>query len=161
MSRWLRNTLISVVVILGLLLSTMVIVPWQIKKQGSNWIAENTDRTLTIEKVFFNPFTLMFEISGTKLTEQNSDHPFVAFKRLMFSISPKSVIKQAIILSRIELDDPFVNIELLGQENFNFSDFTRLGGEDSEDILSSPTAVSILPTRPRKIKHNISFASWI
>ena len=73
MSRWLRNALISVVVILGLLLSTMVIVPWQIKKQGSNWIAENTDRTLTIEKVFFNPFTLMFEISGIKLTEQNSD----------------------------------------------------------------------------------------
>ncbi len=136
MSRWLRNTLISVVVILGLLLSTMVIVPWQIKKQGSNWIAENTDRTLTIEKVFFNPFTLMFEISGTKLTEQNSDRPFVAFKRLMFSISPKSVIKQAIILSRIELDDPFVNIELLGRENFNFSDFTRLGGEDSEDQVA-------------------------
>lgn len=136
MSRWLKITLISVAIIFGLLLSTMVIVPWQVKKQGSNWIAENTDRTLTIEKVFFNPFTLMFEISGIKLTEQNSDHPFVAFKRLMFSISPKSVIRQAIILRRIELDDLFVNIELLGREDFNFSDFTRMGSNDSEDITA-------------------------
>ena len=132
MSRSLKIIIITVAVIFALLLSSMVIVPWQVKKQGSHWIAENTDRSLTIEKVYFNPFTLTVEISGTKLTEQNNDQPFVAFKRLMFSISPKSIIKQAVILHRIELDDLFVNIEILGEEEFNFSDFTRLENKDSE-----------------------------
>ena len=132
MSRSLKIIVITVAVIFALLLSSMVIVPWQVKKQGSHWIAENTDRSLTIEKVYFNPFTLTVEISGTKLTEQNNDQPFVVFKRLMFSISPKSIIKQAVILRRIELDDLFVNIEILGEEEFNFSDFTQLENKDSE-----------------------------
>ncbi|MEE4252484.1 MAG: AsmA family protein, partial [Desulfuromusa sp.] len=129
MSRWLKITLISVAVIFGLLLSTMVIVPWQVKKQGSKWIADNTQRTLSIEKVSFNPFTLTLEISGAKLTEQNNEHPFVTFSSLLLSGSIKSIIRQAIILDRVELDDPFVNLELLGKQEFNFSDFARLGSD--------------------------------
>ncbi|MEA3544156.1 MAG: DUF748 domain-containing protein, partial [Thermodesulfobacteriota bacterium] len=136
MPRWFKITLISVAVIFGLLLSTMLIVPWQIKKQGSDWIAANTDRTLTIEKAFFNPFTLTVEISGTKLTEQNSDRIFVACKRLMLSGSIKSIIKQAVILDRIELDNPFINIELLDKQEFNFSDFTQMGSDKPDPITT-------------------------
>ena len=136
MSRSLKIIVITVAVIFALLLSSMLIVPWQVKKQGSRWIAENTNRCLTIEKVYFNPFTLLVEISGTKLTEQNNDQPFVAFKRLSFSISPKSIIRQAIILNRIELDNLFVNIEMLGEKNFNFSDFTQLGSESPETEIT-------------------------
>ncbi len=138
MSRWLKITLISVVVIFGLLLSSMVIVPWQIKKQGSHWVDENTQRTLTIEKAFFNPFTLTVEISGTQLTEQNSVQNFITFKRLMISASITSIIKQAIILDRVELDDPFINVELLGKQEFNFSDFTRLGEGKPEPAATEP-----------------------
>ena len=130
MSRWLKVTLITIAVIFGLFLSTMLIVPWQLKKQGSNWIAENTDRTLTIETAFFNPFTLTVEIEGIKLTEQSSEQTFIAFKRVLFSGSVSSIIRQAIIFDRVELDDPFVNIELLGKQEFNFSDFTRLGADN-------------------------------
>ncbi len=73
--------------------------------------------------------TLTIELENLILTEQQSDKPFVSFKRLMLSGSVRSVIDQAIILDRVELDDPFVNIELLGKQEFNFSDFTRLGGD--------------------------------
>ena len=138
MSRRLKITLISVAIIFGLLLSTMLIVPWQIKKQGSKWIAANTDRTLTIEKVFFNPFTFTIELSDAKLTEQSSDQIFVEFQRLMLSGSIKSIIKQAIILDRVELDNSFVNLELLGKQEFNFSDFTRLGSDKPEPVTTEP-----------------------
>ena len=138
MSRWLKIALISVAVIFGLLLSTMVIVPWQIKKQGQTWVAENTNRSLTIEKVAFNPFTLTLEINGAKLTEQDSTQPFVTFKKFLFSGSIKSVIRKAIILDRVEIDDPFVNLELLGKQEFNFSDFTRLGSDKPEPDQTEP-----------------------
>jgi len=72
MSRPLKITLIVAAVIFSLLLSSIFVVPWQVKKQGSLWIAENTDRTLTIEDASFNPFTLTLELSGTTLTEQVS-----------------------------------------------------------------------------------------
>ena len=138
MSRWLKVSLISIAIIFGLLLSSMLIVPWQIKKQGCNWVAENTKRTLAIETVFFNPFTLTVEITGTELTEQNSKKPFVSFKRLMVSGSIKSIIKKAIIFDRVELDDPFLNVELRGKQDFNFSDFTKLGDSEPKPTPSEP-----------------------
>lgn len=137
MTRWKKISLISVGTILGILLLSMLVVPWQIKKQGSAWFTENTNRTLSIEKAFFNPFTLTVEITGLKLTEQESEQPFVSFDRLILSGSVRSIIDQAIILDRVELDNPFVNIELLGKQEFNFSDFTRMGNDSPEPISTA------------------------
>ena len=173
MPRWLKITTITLAVIFGLLLSTFFIVPWQIKKQGSKWIAENTARTLTIEKVAFNPFTLTIEINDTKLTEQNSEQPFVSFKRLLLSGSINSILQQAIILDRIELDDPFINIEMLAKQQFNFSDFTNLGSDTlhrqqlsqrgncrfRSTILLSMVEILILPTKLLQQKLAIKFSS--
>ncbi|MBW2185346.1 MAG: hypothetical protein JRG71_02750 [Deltaproteobacteria bacterium] len=83
MARWMKKSLITVAVIVGLLLLSMLIVPWQIKKQGTAWIGENTQRTLTIEKAYFNPFVLKLEVSGVTLTEADSDQSFVSWERLM------------------------------------------------------------------------------
>ncbi len=147
MPRWKKYTLITIGTILGLLLLSMLVVPWQIKAQGSKWFAENTSRTLTIEKAFFNPFSLSLEIEGLKLTEQNSEQSFVTFKRLMLSGSGRSLIDLALILDRVELDGLFVNIELLGKQEFNFSDFTRLGGE-------TPAATAAEPGEPLEFSLN-------
>lgn len=131
MPRWKKYSLITGAVILGLMLLSMLVVPWQLKKQGSAWFAAHTTRRLTIEKAFFNPFTLTVEVSGVRLTEQNSDRTFVSLKRLMLSGSISSLLNLAIILDRVELDDPYVNIEMLGKQQFNFSDFTRLSEKPS------------------------------
>lgn len=138
MSRLKKYSLISVASVLGLLLLSMLIVPWQIKVQGSKWFAENTTRTLTIEKAFFNPFALTVEVKGVKLTEQQSDKIFVALDRLMVSGSVRSLIDFGVILDRVELDGPYANIELLGKQEFNFSDFTRLGGDDPQPVTEEP-----------------------
>ncbi len=123
MSRRLKYVLIAVLVVFVLLLSSMLIVPWQVKKQGTRWIAENTERKLTIEKVFFNPFTLSLEISAANLSEANSSDPFVSFSRFLVSVSVRSIIDQALVIDHLEIDDPYVNIALVEQGKFNFSDF--------------------------------------
>lgn len=146
MQRWKKYSLIGLGSVLGVLLLSMLIVPWQIKVQGSNWFAENTSRRLTIEKAFFNPFALTVEVEGVRLTEQQSDKTFVALDRLMLSGSVRSLIDLAVILDRVELDGPYANIELLGKQEFNFSDFTRLGGEtpqSSEETSTEPLLFSL------------------
>ncbi len=132
MSRRLKYVLIAVLVVFVLLLSSMLIVPWQVKKQGTKWIAENTERNLTIEKVFFNPFTLSLEISAANLSEANSSDPFVSFSRFFISVSPRSIIDQALVIDHLEIDDPYVNIALLKQGKFNFSDFIPAGTAKEE-----------------------------
>nr|WP_320116646.1 DUF748 domain-containing protein [uncultured Desulfuromonas sp.] len=137
MSRWMKRSLITVGVIVGLLLLSMLIVPWQVKKQGTAWIAENTERTLTIEKAYFNPFTLKLQLSGVTLTEQASDQPFVSWDRLMVAVSLRSIIDQALILRRIEVDHPYVKIDMLGAQEFNFSDFMHLS-DDAPPVEPAP-----------------------
>lgn len=140
MNRWLRRSLITVAVVVGLLLLSMLIVPWQVKKQGVAWIAENTERTLAIEKVYFNPFTLKLELSGVTLTEPASDQRFVAWDRLMVSVSLRSIIDQALIVRRLELDHPYVKIDMLGQQEFNFSDFMHMGGATPPEAVDKKSA---------------------
>ncbi|WP_029913754.1 DUF748 domain-containing protein [Pelobacter seleniigenes] len=137
-SRWLKRSLVVAGVILLLMLLSMLIVPWQVKKQGQAWIAENTKRTLTLEKVFFNPFTLTLELSGAKLTEPNSSQPFVSFSKLVVSASIRSLPELALILDHVELDDPYVNIELLAPGQFNFADFLQSTGDTAETTPQSP-----------------------
>lgn len=144
MQRWKKYTMISVASILALMLLSMLIVPWQLKVQSRKWFAANTTRQLSIEKAFFNPFTLSLEINGLKLTEQSSEQPFVSFDRLLLSISARSLIDLALILDRIELDKPYVNIVLLGKQEFNFSDFTRLGKQQPQ----TPPIKKEKPGRP-------------
>ncbi len=142
MRRWLKISLICLAVIIGLMLLSMLVVPWQLKKQGTSWIAQNTDRTLSIEKAYFNPFTLTLEVDGVKLSEQNAANPFFSFSRLTLSLSSRSLIDWALILDRVELDDPFVNIARLAKEEFNFSDFTRLGGDKPVEVETAPAQES-------------------
>ncbi len=123
MSRVLKYSIITVIIIFALLLFTMLIVPWQLRKQGTNWIAENSTRSVKLEKVFFNPFTLTLEINGAELSEADSNQPFVSFSRLLVSLSARSVIERALIFDRFELDDPYVNINLIAEGRYNFSDF--------------------------------------
>ena len=139
-SRWLKRSLVVAGVILLLMLLSMLIVPWQVKKQGQAWIAENTNRTLSLEKVFFNPFTLTLELSGVKLTEPNSTQPFVSFSKLVASASIRSLPELALILDRVELDNPYVNIELLAPGQFNFADFLQSTGGTAETTPQTATS---------------------
>lgn len=138
MKRWMKFTLFACSLIFLLLLSTMLIVPWQVKKQGIAWIDRETDRSLTIEKVYFNPFTLTLEISGLQLSEPERDAAFVSFDRLMVSVSSRSLFDWALIFDRVELDNPVVRLEQLAKQEFNFSDFTRLGGDEPSEPNPEP-----------------------
>ena len=138
MPRRLKIILISLTLVIGLLLLSMLLVPWQIKKQSSQWIADNTTRTLTFDRVFFNPFTLRLEINGVILTEQDRPDPFVAFERVMVSVSPHSLLRRALILSRVEIDAPYLSIELQGEQYYNFSDFVSLFTTEEQQAVTSP-----------------------
>ena len=132
MPRWLKITLITIAVAIGLLLLSMLIVPWQLQKQSEQWIATHTGRTLSFERVYFNPFTLKLELGGVVLTQTDGSGPFVSFERAMVAVSPHSLLRWALILRRVEIDRPYLNVALLGEQLYNFSDFVALFDADEE-----------------------------
>jgi uncharacterized protein involved in outer membrane biogenesis len=138
MPRWLKKLLIAIAVVVGLLLLSMLIVPWQLQKQSEQWVATHTERTLSYERVYFNPFTLTLELGGIVLTEPDGKDPFVSFERVMVAVSPYSLLRRALIFGRVEIDRPYLNIELLGEQLYNFSDVVALFAAQEE---SQPEAV--------------------
>ncbi len=133
MPRWIKITLITIAVVFGLLLLSMLIVPWQIKKQSEQWVATYTQRTLSYERVYFNPFTLKLELDGVVLSEADRDDRFISVDRVMVAVSPYSLLRRALILSRLEVDSPYLNVELLGEQHYNFSDLVALFATDDEE----------------------------
>ena len=127
MWRRFKPLLVLVGVVLGLMLLSMLVIPWQIKQQASRWIAEHTSRKLSFERVFFNPFNLTVEADGVRLTEPDGERTFASLKHLRLSASGRSILHRAVIFDQVELQEPFVNIELLGEQRYNFSDFLPQG----------------------------------
>lgn len=132
MSRWLKYFFITVYIVVGLLMISLAVVPWQIKSQSSSWISQNTSRTLEIDRVLFNPFNMTVVLEGLDLSEQNSEKTFLSFGRLTLSITYQSLVNLALIVDQFLLTDPYINIELLGKQEFNFSDFTRIAMAEPE-----------------------------
>lgn len=140
LSRRSRITLYLIAGVVALMLLSILIVPWQLKKQGKAWIAAHTERTLEIEKISFNPLTLTLKIGNLKLSEPASDQTFLTFEQLILSADARSLLKRAVILDRVELIKPFVNIEFLGKQKFNFSDFilTDVAAPETAEKKNSP-----------------------
>jgi len=132
--------LISIITIfLTLVLALTIIVPWQVSKQSNNWITANTERKLKLGDISFNPLSLTIEITDMSLSEPNSNATFATFKRLAISASILSIIEQAVIIDRIVLTDPFIKIEQIDQQNYNFSDFIATISKQSNTPAIKPT----------------------
>ena len=110
----------SILLLLLLLFST-TIVPGIIKKQAVSAIQAETSRTVHIETVSFNPFTLTLTIDGFAIDAMEGK-PFVSIGRLQASLSPASIFKRALILSEVTVDTPAISITRLAANRYSFSD---------------------------------------
>ena len=110
------------------------VLPGIIRNQTIEWVATNTDRTLTIEDVRLNPLNWQTSIDGLVLTESGSAQPFISFNQLSFHVSPRSVWERAPVITGLELDGPQILLIRMLDGTFNFSDFLP----EKADAISSP-----------------------
>lgn len=139
MPRWTRAVLTIVLLIIGLLIASIWVVPWQVEKQAQTWFDEQTERTLSISEVSFNPLTLTLDLRELKLSEPGGTSWFLRFDQLIASVSIRSLLDQALILDRLELYNPGVRLVYLGSGTFNFSDLTSTG-DNTESAINETGA---------------------
>ena len=122
-----------ITVLLTLLLALTIFIPWQVGKQSNNWVIANTERKLTLGDISFNPFNLTIKIAKSSLSEPNSKATFATFESLTISASILSIVEQAVIIDKIVLTDPVINVEQLDHQNYNFSDFIAAVSKQSNE----------------------------
>ncbi|GFE58882.1 DUF748 domain-containing protein [Geobacter sp. AOG1] len=118
-----RKILIGAVVlfIVSLLFAAFVL-PSILRNVAVEKIEEATGRKASITKVAINPLTLSARVTDFRLAEKGATTTFASFSSVRVSVSPASLVRRALIVSRIEVASPYVNIVRSAANTYNFTD---------------------------------------
>ena len=117
----------SVIAFIGIFVLTglvgFLIFPYALKAIVISKGSEALNRTLSIEKIHFNPYTLVLKINGLSVSEPSGTQPFVTFKELEVNVHGSySLAKRALIVESARLDDFYVGITRNVDKTYNFTD---------------------------------------
>lgn len=132
MSLWKKALLIGAGLSLIILVFITLVLPGIISSRASHWVSENTGRTLTIESISINPFNLSIAINKLQLSEANQETTFVSWDLLRLSVSMASLYHRAAVIDELQIEKPYLHLEKLSAEHFNFSDLIPEKTADAE-----------------------------
>ncbi|MBV8634334.1 MAG: DUF748 domain-containing protein, partial [Burkholderiaceae bacterium] len=119
--RIVRNTLITLVTLVVLYtVFGFFILPRIVISQAHDFAAQKLHRTLTIDKVDFNPYTLRATIHGFKLMEAQDAGTFASFDTLTVKLSWGSLFRLAPIVQQVQLQKPEVHLARVDAHHYNF-----------------------------------------
>ncbi|NMB74873.1 MAG: DUF748 domain-containing protein [Myxococcales bacterium] len=98
------------------------ILPWIARSVLQAKLTESLGRAATVEKVRFNPYTLVLEVEGLSVAEEDPSRRFLGFDLLHVNLSLSSLFRLALVIEDLRLIKPFVRIEQRADGRFNFSD---------------------------------------
>jgi len=121
MSKRTRISLIIAGVASAFVLFCGTVLPLIVRSQAVSAIEDATGRTVRIEKVAINPFTLTVTVSGLAIEEKGGG-PFVSIGRLRASLSLASIYRRALIISQVSVDAPSISFARLAANSYSFND---------------------------------------
>lgn len=98
------------------------ILPWIARSVLQAKLSESLGRVATVEKVRFNPYSLVLEVQGLSVAEEDPAQRFAGFELLHVNLSLSSLFRLALVIEDLRLVQPFVRIERRADGRFNFSD---------------------------------------
>lgn len=84
-------------------------------------LSEALGRTVSLDRLKVNPFMLSATVSGLKVQDKDNGI-FVSLDALYANLQLSSLVKQALVLRKIQLDKPYVRLARDGAGVFNFAD---------------------------------------
>ncbi|HNU72028.1 MAG TPA: DUF748 domain-containing protein [Thermodesulfobacteriota bacterium] len=120
---WVKRILLaSVILVVLYTFSGFVAFPWAVKRVATKKLAETLHRPVQIEKVRFNPYSLILQIDGLVIREPDRSADFVSFQSLLINLQASSVLRLAPEVKELTLQKPFVRIVRNQDRSYNFSD---------------------------------------
>lgn len=121
MSNKKKVALICAISIAALLLISVTLLPWIVRNQAVKAVGEATGRTVHIEKVSFNPFTLTLSVDKFGIDGEKGA-PFIKIGSLRLSIGSASIFKRALIIDEVTVDAPAISFARLAANSYSFND---------------------------------------
>lgn len=127
-----KPVLITIGLILVYALAGFVLLPRFMQSKIPELIESETGRKASLERIEFNPFSLELSLQGFSMQEQDSQ-TFISFSELFTNVQVwASLWNLALVLDEVSLSGPYVRIEALKGERYNFSDLLSTEDEDEQ-----------------------------
>ena len=97
------------------------ILPYYIKGMATEQLSRQLGRSVVINSVRFNPYSLAVTISGFEIKEADGRATFVSFRRLYVNLQAVSVFKGGPVVREIKLEKPHVHLVRTDANTYNFS----------------------------------------
>lgn len=129
------------------------IVPAVLKAKLPDMIEQQTGRKAAVERIQFNPFSLVASLRNVEVREKN-DSPFAAFDHFHFDVNAIESIKQAaLVIDDVRLEKPFVHIARQKSGDFNFSDLIKEEAEPKPEEEMFPVTIGKLLVTEGKLAY--------
>ncbi len=107
-------------------------------------LSQALHRQVTIQKVRFNPYTLVLEVHGLSVRDRGRPDSFVSFSSLIVDAQWSSVFEKAPVIREVRLSRPVVRIIRFEDNSYNFSDLMkRESGEKKGPLKFSVSNIQI------------------
>ncbi|HEX9019635.1 MAG TPA: DUF748 domain-containing protein [Nitrospirota bacterium] len=120
--------LTAVIAVMGFLVLPAVLRPVLERK-----IAETIHRRVSIRSIYFNPFTLAAALKGVTISQRDSSEVMLSFDEFYVNVQAASVAKGGLIVSRVRLVRPYLNITRNKDLTYNFSDLAAAAPEEPKE----------------------------
>lgn len=138
-SRLLRNLIIGVLVLILLYsLAGFLLLPLWLKRALPDQLEQQMGWQANIVDISSNPFALSIEALGLS-AEDSGNEKVVGFDRLYINLNFFELVRGVIGLEAIELDEPFIRLDLLEDYSMNFArDFQTANARAGEVKSEQP-----------------------
>jgi len=128
-----RVVLSAFLIYLLFLIVSFFILPSVLKSQIETVVAKETNSKLSIEKIYFNPFSFKIEVSGI-LLKTLEDKKIVSLEMLEVDAEPHSLLFSALHIKSITLKEPEFFVVYNQDRTFNFSKIVKDENKSNEEI---------------------------
>jgi hypothetical protein len=145
LSSLLKKILIGLIIFFGVFtLVGFFGLPPILKSILTKKLSENLHRSVTINQIKINPYTLSIAVRGLTIKDKDSSETFVSFDEFFVDLQSLSIPKMALILKEVRLTNPFIKIARHPDKSYNFSDLMEKGeSKPPEKKKSKPFRFSL------------------
>ncbi len=111
---------VSVFVAIGILLG--LVAPPLIRGKIAAALSDKLHRTVTIEQIKINPYTITLTVRGFMMRERQSDSPAVSFDELFVNLELQSIFRLAPVIKTLRLAKPYVSLIRNEDRTYNYQD---------------------------------------
>ncbi|WP_157288307.1 DUF748 domain-containing protein [Uliginosibacterium gangwonense] len=130
----------SIVCVLAMWLGVPMLVRWALESKAS----EALGRTVRVEQVRFNPFTLNTRINGLRVATADGKGALLLVDELGLNLSLQSIWYRSPVLDGLLIRHPQVNFARTGKDQYNFTDIIeRLNAQPKSTSDGKPFLFSV------------------